>query len=264
MKNILKSIGWIALNFVIQFLVQMGFSVCAVNRGIGDMAAMGRWVMDRLLLIVIVSNLVFSLIAWLIVRRKKETIREQWKLEKTSARDCLIGCVLAFAYSILFNLLTYNAAENPLSPTHVSAAFFGSWRFAVLALALLVSAPVTEEILCRGIVMNTLKESFSPVWAMIGSSLLFGAMHLMAGGPELAVGAAAMGFVMALVYQKTNSLYAAILAHAVANLPDFILYASPDMGPALRWGGVAVSLGVLLICLKMWWRDLSWKNEKPA
>ena len=60
--------------------------------------------------------------------------------------------------------------------------------------------------------------------AIILSSLLFGLMHVLAGGLVLAVGAVLMGLVFALIFAKTNSLPACIIAHAAANLPDLVTY----------------------------------------
>jgi membrane protease YdiL (CAAX protease family) len=40
----------------------------------------------------------------------------------------------------------------------------------------------------------------------------------------LAVGAILMGLIFALIFAKTNSLTVCIIAHAVANIPDFFIY----------------------------------------
>ncbi len=61
-----------------------------------------------------------------------------------------------------------------------------------------------EEVLCRGIVLNQLKINM-PTWiAVLISSLLFGAIHLMAGGIWLVIGATLMGICFGIVFVKQN------------------------------------------------------------
>ena len=82
--------------------------------------------------------------------------------------------------------------------------------------------------------MNTLKRSFSAKASIIISAVIFGLLHIMAGGITLAIGAAVIGVIFAVIYEKTGSLWVSIAAHAVANLPDFILYPRPEIPNILR------------------------------
>ena len=40
MKQIIKCVLWVLLNFVLQFVVQLGMTICAVAGGISDDAAL--------------------------------------------------------------------------------------------------------------------------------------------------------------------------------------------------------------------------------
>ena len=94
----------------------------------------------------------------------------------------------------------------------------------LILLNLLVAAPVVEEIVMRGIVYTRIENAVGSKSAIIISSLLFGLMHVAAGGLILAIGAALMGLVFALIFAKTNSLWVCIVAHSFANIPDLLLY----------------------------------------
>ena len=67
----------------------------------------------------------------------------------------------------------------------------------------------------------------------------------MAGGIVLVVGAALMALVFGYIFYKFKSLWVCIIAHAVANLPDFILYNKPDISGGIFWGLVIF----LYVCL---------------
>lgn len=252
MKNIWKSIGWVLLNLFMQGIVQMIFSMAAMANGITDNALIMEWLMDWLLVETIISNLLFVLVAVLICKIRKVKIREEWKITKNGVKSYIMPCLIAFTYAMFYNLITYDATTNATTAIHISSNYFGNFGIPVLALALLVSAPITEEIMCRGIMMNTLKRSFSAKTAIIVSSAIFGVIHIMAGGIGLAIGAMVMGLVLAIIYEKTNSLRIAIGAHAVANLPDFILYSSPQINDVVRIGLAVFMLVVSVGCLLGW------------
>ena len=122
----------------------------------------------------------------------------------------------------------------------------------LMVINLLVLAPVAEEMLCRGIMISGLKEKFSEKTAIIVSSVIFGAMHIMAGGPVLAIGSVIMGLLFGLTYKKTGSLVAAIVVHAAANLPDFILMVLPEMGDRLRLGLTIGCFIASAVVLELW------------
>lgn len=66
----------------------------------------------------------------------------------------------------------------------------------MMVVKLLVIAPISEEIAFRGIVYSRVEKTTNAVTAIIVSSILFGLMHLMAGGIVLVVGAALMALVL--------------------------------------------------------------------
>lgn len=104
----------------------------------------------------------------------------------------------------------------------------------MMIINLILIAPISEEIALRGIVFTRIETTTNPITAIIVSSILFGLIHLMAGGIILVVGAFIMGAMLGLIFYKTNSLFACFIAHAVANLPEFIFYDNPQLSSNLR------------------------------
>ncbi|MBR5799175.1 MAG: CPBP family intramembrane metalloprotease [Lachnospiraceae bacterium] len=259
MKNILKSVGLVILNLGLQFLVQTVFAAAGMVGGLQDDAALTEWIMDRILGITIISNGLFVIIVWLFCKLKKADLKTQWKLNKAGTGAYVMACIIAFTYSMAFSLFTYDAAANAVSPTRVSAEFYGQWGIWMLALALLISAPVTEEIMCRALMLNILKKSFSVPVAILISSAVFGVMHILAGGVSLVIGAFIMGLLLAVIYEKTKSLWVVIVAHMAANLPDFILFQSPEIG---RVAKILMIAGLLLISAGCLWEWIKHDYEK--
>ncbi|MFB6166135.1 MAG: lysostaphin resistance A-like protein [Haloarculaceae archaeon] len=90
------------------------------------------------------------------------------------------------------------------------------------ALSVVLVAPV-EEFVFRGVVQGRLRQSFGPVGAVAGSSLLFGSMHLAnyAGNPQSVVAGALLiacvGAVFGSLYERTGNLAVTIVTHATYN-----------------------------------------------
>lgn len=82
----------------------------------------------------------------------------------------------------------------------------------LLFLAVVVMAPIVEEIAFRGVLYNMLNKTMSLWGAALVSSVVFGIMH---GTTFLQT--AVIGFVLAVIYQVTGDLKMAMLGHAVNN-----------------------------------------------
>ena len=89
----------------------------------------------------------------------------------------------------------------------------------LMFLALVIAAPVLEELIFRGIILDGLLKIYSPAKAIVISSLLFGLIHL---NPWQFIGGAVAGGFIGWVYFHTRSVLAAILIHAVFNLTAFV------------------------------------------
>ena len=128
----------------------------------------------------------------------------------------------------------------------------GRWMF----IALVIAAPVLEELIFRGIMLDGLLRIYSPTKAVIVSSLLFGLIHL---NPAQFVGGALVGCFMGWVYVHTRSVMATILIHASFNLTAFTegyfidLEEAIDMSYAEVLGGwtnyALVVLGSIVVTL---------------
>ncbi len=86
-----------------------------------------------------------------------------------------------------------------------------------------VMAPLFEEFIFRGILLESLRIRYGVFVAWILSSVIFGLVHL---HPTIAVNAAVMGLVLGFIYIATRSLWASIALHAANNAVSYVLLAS--------------------------------------
>jgi membrane protease YdiL (CAAX protease family) len=83
-----------------------------------------------------------------------------------------------------------------------------------------VVAPVVEELLFRGVILDGLQIRYSVRTAVMVSSALFGLTHIL---PHAVVNAFLLGFFFAWLKLKTGSLRLCIIAHALYNSVPLIL-----------------------------------------
>lgn len=95
----------------------------------------------------------------------------------------------------------------------------GGWTL----FSVLVAAPVLEELLCRGVVLESLRGRYGTVAAWFFSSLFFGVLH---GQLLLAVNAFVIGAILGYIYLVTGSLWASMLLHALNNAAAYLLMAA--------------------------------------
>ncbi len=83
-----------------------------------------------------------------------------------------------------------------------------------LVFAVVVLAPFAEEVFFRGFLFNGLRARMQWPWAALVSAALFAAAHL---DPLFFLPAFALGFIFALVYQKTDSVWPGTILHFLVN-----------------------------------------------
>ncbi len=92
----------------------------------------------------------------------------------------------------------------------------GGWTI----FSLVVCAPVLEELLCRGLILGSLRKRYGVAVAWFLSSLFFGLMHLQ---PLQVVNAFIIGLILGYVYIETRSIWSVIILHALNNALAYIM-----------------------------------------
>ncbi|MEZ4264751.1 MAG: CPBP family intramembrane glutamic endopeptidase [Myxococcota bacterium] len=89
-----------------------------------------------------------------------------------------------------------------------------------IAVAAVLIGPFFEEVLFRGFIYRNLRDLMGPGLAMGASALLFGLVHLQA---PLIVPLAALGVVLAFLFERSGSLLVPIAVHSLWNLGQLII-----------------------------------------
>jgi membrane protease YdiL (CAAX protease family) len=111
----------------------------------------------------------------------------------------------------------------PAHPPTVLRDMQGAWAIPVAFVAV-VMAPLGEETLFRGFVLQGLENGFSPARAIVISAALFAFVHVY---PVEMPSIFAIGILLAVLFRRRRSLLASMTAHGTVNLTVVLLtYAS--------------------------------------
>jgi membrane protease YdiL (CAAX protease family) len=120
----------------------------------------------------------------------------------------------------------------PTTPNPAAGLYLGStlsWELGLVAVIAVLLAPVSEELLFRGLLYSPLRRRYGRTAGVVISALIFSVVHPPVDMPAIF----ALGVVLALAYEHTGSLLAPLAAHAANNLYGM---AALTLQRHLAWG----------------------------
>lgn len=161
-------------------------------------------------LIILVPNLIF-------LKLKGLSIKSTLRLNRISLKQVIyIGLIMLFSYpiAVFLNTLVISILNYFGETVASSVPIPDSGKMYLLSLFVIGLSPgICEEIMFRGTIMRAY-ESMGKNKAIIYSAILFGIFHL---NLQNLVGPIFLGFILAILVYKTNSIYSSILGHAFSN-----------------------------------------------
>lgn len=205
----------LALVFAVATIINAPFSsdIAALVGGEGDLTLLGAAV------ILVSTQVALLLVSWLFVARPNALAG----LPAFPGRDVagavrsgvLWGVAAWFVATALGALMVtiLQAVGVDAEPQTAERAvnMLEPW---IVVPAVVIVAPIAEEVFFRGVVFNAWLREGGRRWAFIGSSALFAIIHL---SIVSVVPIFVLGLALAWVYDRTGSLVAPIAMHAVVN-----------------------------------------------
>lgn len=138
----------------------------------------------------------------------------------------VMAAVLGTAVIFITNLIAYLVFElqdaepvNPQLDLVVPEGF--SWLGAVgMTIGVGILVPIAEELLFRGVIHRWLRQFLSFWPAVLLSSFIFGLLHI---EPAIAAGAAVLGGICAWIYERSESIWPAVIIHFINNASKVVL-----------------------------------------
>ena len=160
----------------------------------------------------------FIAILYLLVFEGRKILELKWKWRYP------VYLLLAYGVNhlsgIVFSFLT-PATSNQMALNEL-VEMTGRQELLYLLLITCLLGPITEELVYRGVLMNTFLKDSPWYGDVLLSACIFGYVHVSSGLTPLAFFTyASGGTILALLYRKTHSLYYPILLHIMINITAF-------------------------------------------
>jgi membrane protease YdiL (CAAX protease family) len=191
------------------------------------------------------SSFTVIMLTWYIGRKGKET----FTLKGVSGRTWLRVLLLSVS-QYMFNLLFYGC---PVWITQ-SGIFSGYWILTFLAV---ISAPVVEEILFRGLLQKQLFPK-KPWLSILISSIVFAALHFRNIHGRLLT--FLMSVFCGMIYYKTDKLTVSIIFHSLYNLLCLVAILHVRHIP-LQLASFVLAAGIAVYTIRGFMRDKTLKQS---
>lgn len=148
--------------------------------------------------------------------------RDYMALRLPSLRGLLLWLVLTFVVFVLYDLVQ-PAVGAPIVPEIQREIYMALSSLPILWLAVVIVAPITEEVIFRGFLFTGWAASrLGATGACALTALGFGVLHADNGAFGI-LGACIFGLLAGAARVKTNSLYLCIIMHAQVNVYSSIV-----------------------------------------
>lgn len=229
-------IGFAALNLIMQFVAAIPVTIIAMifamaqsfASGNPDFSAMdfNKLISDSLLPSLILASLLTFGAAWLIHVIFKKPFYERLSLNKTPflfiVAGFIAGCALQLPTSLILGIVedTGIASEMFEQYSDLLEPLMTGQNLILQILAIGIIAPILEEILFRGLVLDQLRKHIALPLALIIQALLFGLIHL-----NIVQGSYAFvaGIILGLAMIWSRSLVIPVVMHIGMNLSGVFL-----------------------------------------
>ena len=192
----------------------------------------------------------FGLSFWIVYTIRKRITNNgtfNFKIENQRIIPFIIIAVIALNMGLIAPIISL--IPMPEFVKEIFAGLLGEYSVYKF-LTIVVAAPVLEELICRGIILDGLLKKYSPIKSILISSVIFGLAHM---NPWQFIGAFSLGIFIGWIYYKTKSISFAIIIHAANNLGAFLISyfsnsdaSSMDETLLESYGGILNFISVLI------------------
>jgi uncharacterized protein len=129
-----------------------------------------------------------------------------------------VGVAIA-AYTVNAIGVLVTGTEDPVEQQLLQDALGGGLPLALVVLLAVVVAPLTEEVVFRGVLFRALADRVNLTVALLLSSVIFSVIHIevVVSQPVALLGLFTVGVLLGVAYHLTGNLMVPVLGHAVFN-----------------------------------------------
>ena len=256
MKHI-KTVAFILLYLVIYYVFQLidviVIGVQAAFKGITSQSDLDKYLDENTAKVLIPAIIISFLLYFLILKAREKNIFEICKIKKIRIKNILLIIAITAGYSLVLSAISVYVLKYFPSYSETQKTISGTMGSIIGIFAVIILAPIFEEILFRGIILSEIRENLKVIPAVIIQGVTFGVYHM---NMFQGIYAGILGLILGYVCVKTRSISSSITAHITFNICGtfvfpILIYFTPRLSP------MYIALGVMIFSISMFYFNRS-------
>lgn len=215
-KAVASAVGLMAFCYGIQTLFVQAYVF--VVRLLVQSGVIGGVYQEQVYMLTLWTELLIIPALYLFYRLQKKSPWQEMGYKRCDWRTVLLGAVIGlfacFAVTLIFLYVPFPAVWQE-EYTKESEALMQQWSPIYTTVLTVVVAPLTEELLYRGLLYGRLRRGMHPALAAVISAAVFGYAH---GSPIWMVYTFLLGLLLAFLFERSDSLWPSIITHMSFNI----------------------------------------------
>lgn len=178
-------------------------------------------IQSEMLILTGLGDAILIPIAWMFYRedekkRLSKGFRERILVHNTFEISEIVSvAIMVIGISCLMNLLIALIPIDDVEYQEIAEEMFNNNGIVIQLVVIGILAPVSEELIFRGLIFRRSRDYVGFMWAAVCSGLFFGIYH---GNLTQGIFAFFMGMLFAAIYEHFGTLWAPIVAHMANNI----------------------------------------------
>lgn len=201
-------------------LVLVGYLMIRILTGDAPYDAF-ETIQSEMLILTGLGDAILIPIAWMFYRedekkRLSKGFRERILVHNTFEISEIVSvAIMVIGISCLMNLLIALIPIDDVEYQKIAEEMFNNNGIVIQLVVIGILAPVSEELIFRGLIFRRSRDYVGFMWAAVCSGLFFGIYH---GNLTQGIFAFFMGMLFAAIYEHFGTLWAPIVAHMANNI----------------------------------------------
>lgn len=260
LRGILNAVIYFIIYHVVQFIAQGIYLLYCKTNSIESFSELYDGLNQSLFALSVISSIVSLWIYALIGKIKKEKLTDTIKNETIAPATMFMSVVCVMGTRLIVSAYFYFSNSIPALKQSIEDSALQGFEFTyfyqvlITLFSIIVIAPLFEEILFRGLIMNEFLKIMRPWAAIVCQATFFAVAHFSLFQSSFAF---AVGIVLGIIYFKTKNIKTVAISHAAFNLTAFFSEIANDNISAI----VVLSFGIVITAISLFYIIASSKSK---
>jgi membrane protease YdiL (CAAX protease family) len=237
-------IVYIGIYYVFQIVDSVIVEIQAIIKGMSQAESLD-YASKNMGIILIPAMIISLVIYFFILKARKKNIFNICKPRKVGKRNIMLIILMVAGYSLALSAISVYVMKYFPSYNETSKSLSMGMTSWIGIIAVVISAPIFEEILFRGIILTEIRENLKVVPAVIIQAIAFGIYHL---NPFQGIYASILALVLGYVCVKTKTIVGSITGHMTFNICGSFIF-PVLVGYTAKYSIYYIILGIVVLLI---------------